>query len=238
MSLNPYDAPRPELIAAEAVAYPHSPAMVRAIAVIFLLNALFELLSSFLLEPFLVSVEERGFEELGDSRETLLMFGVGMMGVACIVLIVYFIGVVLFCIFIHRAHQNARSFGAIGMRYTAGWVVASFFIPVVNLVLPYLAIREIFQASDPDAGPDTWRSRPANIVSLWWSAWIVSLGLIAVNVALAMSEDPMLLQISGWLDLISAGMYVVTALLAIKLVYDIARRQSLVAARKAATPTF
>jgi hypothetical protein len=40
--------------------------------------------------------------------------------------------------------------------------------------MPYLTMRELWLASDPDAGPADWGAqRLSPIVGLWWAVWLV-----------------------------------------------------------------
>lgn len=80
-----------------------------------------------------------------------------------------------FCFWVYRANRDARVLGASGMSFSPGWAVAVGFIPVVNLIGPYRAVKEIYQASS-SAADTAWRSEPVPIVvAMWWAAWIASL---------------------------------------------------------------
>jgi hypothetical protein len=72
---------------------------------------------------------------------------------------------VLFAVFLARATRNAQTFGALTLRYTPGWAAASLFVPFMNIYAPYLAMRDIWQASDPE------RRRSA-LVSWWWGLFL------------------------------------------------------------------
>jgi asparagine N-glycosylation enzyme membrane subunit Stt3 len=90
----------------------------------------------------------------------------------------YVTGLVLFMVWIHRAHKNLRALGADCLRFSPGWTVGYFFIPIVFLFRPYQATKEIWKASDPalaDAHPLGWMTAPgAAILKFWWAAWLVS----------------------------------------------------------------
>jgi hypothetical protein len=67
----------------------------------------------------------------------------------------------------HRTYRNLPSLGATNLRWSPGWAAGSWFIPFVNLVLPYLVTRELWGATDPP--------RPAfPLLEAWWVAWIGS----------------------------------------------------------------
>lgn len=71
---------------------------------------------------------------------------------------------------VHRAASNLIEGGASDLAHAPGWTVASYFIPVVNLFVPFRAMRELANRSN---GEDAWQSN-ADVadVSAWWSCWI------------------------------------------------------------------
>jgi hypothetical protein len=86
---------------------------------------------------------------------------------------------VLFCVLTHRANRNARSFGQVPMAFSPGWAVGFYFIPVVALWQPYLAMKEIWSASEPPGDRSRKLPRLLEIPWLllgWWAAFIVYVG--------------------------------------------------------------
>ncbi len=72
---------------------------------------------------------------------------------------------------IHRANHNARHLGADGMRYTPGWAVGWYFVPIAWFWKPYQAMKEIWKAS---ADPADWgRQTVSPLLHWWWILWIV-----------------------------------------------------------------
>lgn len=87
-------------------------------------------------------------------------------------LVVFIATVVLFAKFIYRASYNLRSFGAQGLRFTPGWAVGWYFIPIANLWKPYQAMKEVWNAS---VDPVNWESMGGNsLLNGWWFFWIVA----------------------------------------------------------------
>ena len=72
------------------------------------------------------------------------------------------VAVIVACIWQHRAATAARALGFPARRSPA-WGVGSWFVPVVNLWMPYGALRDCLPPGDPH------RAR----VLRWWIAWIV-----------------------------------------------------------------
>jgi hypothetical protein len=82
--------------------------------------------------------------------------------------------IVLFCVWIHRVNSNARALGAHGMRFSPGWAVGWFFIPIMNLFRPYQIVRELWKASDPERVND-WEQIPTPIwLKAWWALCLLS----------------------------------------------------------------
>ena len=134
--------------------------------------------------------------------------------------------VVLFCVWIFRANRDARALGAVGMRFTPGWCVGWFFVPVMNLFRPYQAVVETWKASGPgDATP--WQQRESSsLLGVWWTIWMVSNFLWLTVVRCSLSADYMeeLLVIS-WLAVVSDLVDVLLAIVAASVVRDVHDRQ-------------
>lgn len=95
-----------------------------------------------------------------DSRQALL-------GVLYVV--IFLVTGILFLLWTYLANRNARSLGATGMKFTPGWAIGWYFIPILNLWKPYQALRETFKASHPDCSDD-WQQAPhPDILRLWWT---------------------------------------------------------------------
>ena len=72
---------------------------------------------------------------------------------------------------IHRANHNARQLGAADMRFTPGWAVAWYFVPIAWFWKPYQVMSEIWRAS---RHPSYWRGQPVSLLlPWWWILWIV-----------------------------------------------------------------
>ena len=94
------------------------------------------------------------------------------LGVGLLYLSVFIVSGVMILKWIYRANFNARQLGAKEMRFTPGWSIGYYFIPILCLWKPYQAMNEIWQASHY---PDNWSLNDFNSsVSLWWLLWIVS----------------------------------------------------------------
>jgi hypothetical protein len=126
----------------------------------------------------------------------------------------------------YRAHSNLRALGATDLRYTPGWAVGWWFIPLANIVMPYLTTRELWKASDPNAGAVDWkRSRTTWLLPIWWGTWLAT--QIPAQIASVVAEEsdvPSQIAASGWL-IAFTGLVVVAGAVAIALVRGIDVRQ-------------
>ena len=91
--------------------------------------------------------------------------------------------IIIFLFWIHSAYKNLEFFG-VYRRMSAGFATASFFIPVVNLWLPYRAMQDLSRGSKParltdpasvydtpvgESSPGSLSVRPGGRISLWWA---------------------------------------------------------------------
>ena len=151
---------------------------------------------------------------------------------------VYITVVVLFCVFINVTRKNARALGSEGMRFSPGWTVGYFFIPIINLFRPYQAVTEIVKASDPDVAVDSqygWRESSSAITGWWWATWLTA-GVTRnfANRFYAFRVDTLEKAIKAEVASIGAqSLYIIAAILAICVVYTIHTRQTRKAANRA-----
>jgi len=68
-----------------------------------------------------------------------------------VVSLVALAAVVVCCVWQYRAASAARALG-LPARHTPGWGVAFWFIPIVNLWMPYQALRDCLDGNDPNRG--------------------------------------------------------------------------------------
>jgi hypothetical protein len=70
-----------------------------------------------------------------------------------------------FIVWLHQARRDAGRLGG-EPEWAPGWVVGGWFIPVANLVIPYLVVRDVWRAGGPLA--------PRAPVSRWWASVLVT----------------------------------------------------------------
>ncbi|MCX4764539.1 DUF4328 domain-containing protein [Streptomyces sp. NBC_01275] len=81
--------------------------------------------------------------------------------------------IVVYLFWFSRVRINAEVFRPDGHSKSRGWVIGSWFTPVVNLWYPRRIMLDIWDASSPGVpwGPP----RPHGLVTTWWTLWLVSL---------------------------------------------------------------
>jgi hypothetical protein len=146
----------------------------------------------------------------------------------------------LFLIWFHRAHRNLASFRLGAFEHSPRGAVFSFFIPFLNLVQPYLVMREIWKASDPTVPPfdqGFWPSaRTSPLLGVWWGFFLLRglLGWGVMFLALNTQGIPAL----RYSALGSLAMYIVaipSAAAATILILRVAQRQAILASALPAT---
>lgn len=136
----------------------------------------------------------------------------------------WIVNVISFGIWIVRAHKNLRAFGITDATYTPGWALGWFFVPIANLVQPFQAMKELWQASH--VGAEWSKSSSTKIVNSWWCLWLLSSvygALIGRVLTLENSIDELImgtkLSMAGFL------IHIPLCLLALKLVRGIHNAQ-------------
>lgn len=123
-----------------------------------------------------------------------------------------FVGAVIATlVWIHRANEKAHALGAQDMMVRPGWAVAWFFVPLANLVMPFITMRELWQAS---ANPKDWQlERTPLALPLWWACWLGSGVAGAIAFRLTLEGEPAAASGTQLLYLVSDALAVPAALL-------------------------
>jgi len=92
--------------------------------------------------------------------------------VAIVYLVVFLITGITFLVWQYRACKVSRSLGAHGLKYSPGWAVAYYFIPILCVFRPYQVMRETWQVS---LNPRDWDFQPGTpLLGWWWALWLLS----------------------------------------------------------------
>ena len=163
-----------------------------------------------------------GFED----NPVTLALGLLTLVLGIVQFVVYVTTVVVFLMWLYRVHENLAAFGVPRnqMQYSSAWAVGSFFIPFANLVIPYRAIKEVWQKSVPNYATMFSAVSPPGFFAAWWGFWIT--GNIADNIYLRLSwREAASTDVIEVIGVIGGVLGIVAALLAVKVVREIQRQQ-------------
>lgn len=82
----------------------------------------------------------------------------------------------MFCIWTYRVAHNALALGG-RLSVSPGFAVGYYFLPGFCLWCPFMALSEIWEASEPRPGAAPRPSSSLPLLLAWWSAWLISLWL-------------------------------------------------------------
>lgn len=139
--------------------------------------------------------------------------------------------IVVFCMWIYRAHDNLALLGVEGCKYTPGWAVGFFFVPILNLVRPLQVVQEIWKASDPripPGSPEWMYNGNSALAGFWWAFWLTANITANIGLRMTMSEASSLeeLRLGVGIEIASDLAYLVAGLLVIILIQLIMKRQA------------
>ena len=179
---------------------------------------------------------QSGYAHPFESPRTRANWTVGLLVVTCIAEFLWLVSgqsddtltllglvniptVVAFLMWMHRASRNLRALGAYGQRFSPGWAVGWWFIPIMFFFRPYQAMVEIWRGSASRVLGESdldWKGRPVSLLlGWWWGLWIAS-NLLGLVWAFSAANE--------W-GLISATLTVADGILAILVVRRITDRQ-------------
>uniref|UniRef100_A0A7C3SR65 DUF4328 domain-containing protein n=1 Tax=Dictyoglomus turgidum TaxID=513050 RepID=A0A7C3SR65_9BACT len=145
-----------------------------------------------------------------------------------IVGVLYFVTFVVttiaFMIWVYRANLNCHGFGAQGMRFTPGWSIAYYFIPIFCLYKPYQAMKEIWKVS---TNPSNWQNEKGSpLLGWWWALWLISGPFNPRHWLLPVEADTInSLRLLTSLLIISDGINMLLYIFTISLISEISTKQ-------------
>jgi len=114
-----------------------------------------------------------------DSRQNAIIVAVGVSVVASLI---------TFLVWVYAAHANLHALGCPDIKFTPGWAVGWFFVPLLNLFKPYQVVSEIWRGSDPASLLKNIPSSTA-LIGWWWGFRICTGILERVSRGIASRAD-------------------------------------------------
>jgi hypothetical protein len=173
----------------------------------------------------------------GGILQMLVLMLSGFVGLLYFLFLI--ITAIVFLVWLSRAYKNLRPLG-VEPQYSTGWVIGSWFVPLLNLVRPFQIVKELWLESDPDNLPAEGAAEPvgfggtldqirANVplLNAWWFFWISGTAASRVSARLAQDIANVEDYIFGCkVQLIPALLLTVAGVLAIFVVRGITTRQN------------
>jgi len=85
-------------------------------------------------------------------------------------ILVFVVSGILILRWIYISSQNAHTLSKSTMKFTPGWSIGWYFIPVFNLWKPYQVMKEIWRVSETHT--DLEKQQVPSILKWWWFFWI------------------------------------------------------------------
>lgn len=226
-AINPYSPPATPLGGAGAevsAGYKSAMPLAKAITVVLAFDVVVELCND--INSFVtIGVMKRVIAgEVVDQAE-LAAIDVRTGAIGLLLIVTLLVAAVFFCLFMPRANRNASGFGSL-MGISPGWAAGWFFIPFANLWMPYQAMREIWQGSDPDPNARPALVQVPGLLKWWWGMYLLhNIGGWMVYAASKDVKEAEELIRSSAIDIGTSLLSIIAALLAIATVRAVARRQ-------------
>ncbi|WP_234421285.1 DUF4328 domain-containing protein [Erythrobacter sp. EC-HK427] len=131
------------------------------------------------------------------------IIGFAAWGLGIIQLLVFLAAIVLVALWVHAAHSHLHDSRVQGLNYQPGWATASFFIPFINLYVPFASTRELYNRSH---GESDWHAAiPAGDVTSWaacnWAALLMFSVIVGYVFVDSIQFVHVIMPIWGWLGL-------------------------------------
>ena len=136
---------------------------------------------------------------------------------------------ILIIIWTYRAMKNNELLGR-RQRFTPGWAIAGWLVPIVWLVVPVLILMDLWRGSDPSVPPgESAANAPGSgLIVLWEIAYVIGYGRFGGfggEAHINRPDELRDLRRSDTVGAVGAIVSIVAAILAIQVIRKIAARQ-------------
>jgi hypothetical protein len=105
------------------------------------------------------------------------------MGAVWLMLLALFAAAAMFLTWLWRARLNAERLCRARHRWSRGWTIGAWFVPVVNLWYPRQVVDDIWRTSRPGVPADTYQVDGldhSGLVRGWWYAMLANVVVVAL----------------------------------------------------------
>ncbi|MCB9236113.1 MAG: DUF4328 domain-containing protein [Bacteroidia bacterium] len=82
---------------------------------------------------------------------------------------------IFFLIWLYRAMNQLSLLGVEGLVVTPGWAVGSYFVPVINFILPITSMSQLWRGSQPAGTHDSWKGlKTPSYINTWWICYLIA----------------------------------------------------------------
>lgn len=134
--------------------------------------------------------------------------------------LLYLATTVAFLMWVHRAYLNLARAGAPGLRFTPGWAVGYWFVPVLNIVRSKQILDDLWRATTPREDADSKDKGP---LTIFWLCALVVAGLARIIARRHGATIDGLKQMNGLL-MVSHLAYIAAAAILYRLVNSVTAR--------------
>jgi len=134
---------------------------------------------------------------------------------------------VVFLIWLRRGYRNLIAMRTPGLRHRPGWAVGAWFVPIMNFGRPIEIVNDTWRASDPElpAGDARWYLLRPPWWHAWWWACFLGYALSGWVAGRIPDETPAGFRTVFALILLGEVFSLPAALLCMRVVSDVTRRQ-------------
>ncbi|GAB5466249.1 MAG: hypothetical protein Kapaf2KO_16850 [Candidatus Kapaibacteriales bacterium] len=137
---------------------------------------------------------------------------------------------IMYIVYFKRVYSNARYIGNEELDLSEGMVVGMWFIPLYNLVKPYLASKQVYQILKEHLSKkniiqeDKYK---VSIVAFWWFGWVLTNILSRIPNRDYDSEIPEVFVQGASIELVFSSLEIIALVIAFKYIKELVELDSL-----------
>ena len=144
--------------------------------------------------------------------------------------LIFILAAIVFVLFLRHAYRNVMQPVIANRRYSPRWTVIAFLIPVVNFVMPYLVLREVWKCSRTLVRAHVdghWEDeRRPLLLPLWWISTTAAFVVMDIGTRLSNVAAPFgTASVSTGIHLTGVGLYIVAGMLALRVIWKLTDMQ-------------
>lgn len=156
------------------------------------------------------------FIEENDESDSVSVFYLVWGFFSFVFIIIYIISAVTFIMWFRRAYYNLHQ-KISDLSYTESWAAIGWFIPLANLVVPYVIMKDLYTKINILLQNNTVSRLKISNVRIWWGLWIVSSIIGSLSFRASMND---LEEVSLVLSIIDCIIAIPLAIVTVRIIED------------------